>query len=63
MAVACEGQLLLLTQPTDGPVPEPSILGAVSLTEVLTDDDPRQVKFGKLQVRLLVLRFRQAALC
>lgn len=43
MAVACAGQLLLLTQPADGPVPEPSILGSIALTEVLTDDDTKLV--------------------
>ena len=39
MAVVCEGQLLLLTQPTDGPVTEPSVLGSVPITEVLIDDN------------------------
>lgn len=38
MAVACEGQLLLLVQPADGPVPEPAVLGAVPATDVLIDD-------------------------
>ena len=41
MAVVCEGQLLLLTQPTDGPVTEPSVLGSVPITEVLIDDNVR----------------------
>ncbi len=41
MAVVCEGQLLLLTQPTDGPVTEPIVLGSVPITEVLVDDNVR----------------------
>lgn len=45
MAVSCENQLLLLTQPADGPVPEPSVLGAIPPSESLIDDDPgRQVR-------------------
>jgi len=40
MAVSCENQLLLLTQPADGPVPEPSVLGAIPPAESLIDDDP-----------------------
>ena len=43
MAVVCEGQLLLLTQPTDGPVPEPCVLGTVPPAETLIEDDPGQV--------------------
>ena len=43
MAVACDGNLLLLTQPTDGPVEEPCILGQIPRTEVLFDDGPDQV--------------------
>ena len=38
MAVVCEGQLLLLIQPADGPVPEPTVLGAVPVTDMLVDD-------------------------
>ena len=45
MAVVCEGQLLLLTQPTDGPVTEPSVLGSVPITEVLIDDNVKPPSF------------------
>lgn len=41
MAVACEGQLLLLIQPANGPVPEPTVLGLVPTTDVLVDDNPQ----------------------
>ena len=37
MAVACEGQLLLLVQPSDGPVPEPVVLGAIPPLDTLID--------------------------
>ncbi len=37
MAVACEGQLLLLVQPSDGPVPEPVVLGAIPPLDTLVD--------------------------
>ena len=53
MAVVCEGQLLLLTQPTDGPVTEPSVLGSVPITEVLIDDN----------VRASILHYKQTSLC
>lgn len=53
MAVVCEGQLLLLTQPTDGPVTEPSVLGSVPITEVLIDDN----------VRLSFSRYTRTSLC
>ncbi|KAK9807719.1 hypothetical protein WJX72_007116 [[Myrmecia] bisecta] len=38
MAVPCEGQLLLLTQPAGGPVPEPVVLGMVPASDSLIDD-------------------------
>ena len=44
MAVACEGQLLLLTQPANGPVPEPTVLGSVPTTEVLVDDNAQVLR-------------------
>lgn len=43
MVVACEGQLLLLTQPVDGRIPEPGVLSTVPMTEVLHDDEQGQV--------------------
>lgn len=56
MAVACEGQLLLLVQPANGPVPEPTVLGAVPTTDVLVDDATQASRrarflFGRSQRR------------
>ena len=42
MTVVCEGQLLLLSQPADGPIPEPTILGAVPGADMLVDDTLQQ---------------------
>ena len=44
MAALCEGQLLLLAQPSvQGPIPEPAVLGAFAAADSLVD--------GSLQVR------------
>ena len=37
MAVPVDGQLLLLNQPLDGPVPEPIVLGPAQKLDILLD--------------------------
>lgn len=37
MAVPVDGQLLLLNQPMDGPVPEPIVLGPAQKLDILLD--------------------------
>ena len=41
MAALCEGQLLLLAQPTEGgPIPEPAVLGQFAAADTLVDPPP-----------------------
>ena len=37
MAVPVDGQLLLLSQPVEGPVPEPIVLGPAQKLDILLD--------------------------
>ena len=43
MTVPCEGQLLLMTPPFDGLVPEPIVLGTMSACPGLFDEHGKQV--------------------
>lgn len=68
IVVACEGQLLLLTQPADGgPVPEPTVLGALPATEALVDDAlpvweaPCQMKVPMMLSEILFVCLRLSA--
>ena len=53
MTVPCEGQLLLMTPPFDGLIPEPIVLGTMSSCSGLFDEHGKQVRSSKASQALV----------